>query len=1330
MKNTICWLLLALVMGVSAQEWDFTQGSCGWVPTKDLTARETPEGLELTFNGKYPNFLVEKLDFASAKYDYLELKYVAEGKLEGNGGIMFFGTKKAPNLNENAKYYMPAIVADGKEHVSLVQLYAGRGTPIWKNTETVVTSMRLDLVSGFTGKMLLKSIRLLSRDDLRASKNWPPANSKEWVFNNTNAGWDNARHLTATPTPDGLVLDLTDTYSNIDIRDIEVAPQGADFMQIEYVATGIPAATTGQLFFGTDTAPVLNEAAKFGVGSLKGDGKPHTHFINLHNGKAGTLWENAKAITRMRLDLVNQFPGKVTIKAIRLVDGESYWKEQDKKYAHLGIPARIKSEMPETSAAQAKTMQDPNAPRFSSPMTSPAGGSHFQGINYIRVDFALDSLPAKNLLQSMCDDEVIALFLNGNKVEHKWSDFWRTQDSLEIPQKYFKTGKNALCVAYENTGSIGGLMMDLQMVLADGKYLVVTPAQGVGTTKKPEDEWIKPDFECTWEKVETRPGPPSSPWTNTIPDYTSIKALNGKVELSVKPLQECNVEVTFRSATPFAEDEKFFGKYTTVGGALISSISGTLKELGGKLNPDGSAVIRFSPYKMPLYGVPQKGRWHFGIYGWSSEGQYSLEVASPERVVPGETAVLKLAQTPTGPVPMLNGKPFFFNILTSHQYKQQFSVPSGMEGKNSPFNVVVIRAGGAAETDWWKGPDQYDFEALDRTLSQLMYLYPDSMLGIYVWCHPSNWYEKLYPDRISKAHDGSKFGYYVSTVTFSDPEVRADAQRALTAFVNHCEKYFGSKIVLYNLMGGISCEWQGWQSHSPKFADFGVNAKRDFIKYAATHGVKVDEVPDADARMASDGGIFRNPKQHALAMLYDDYYNESVAECVRGIAEVTKKACNGNKLVGCYYGYLLEYANLGHCVNGGGHNDLALLLNSPDMDFFLSPQSYGIRALGMPNGEMKPFAAIREAGKLSILEDDTRTHLTQPAGFNQTVTLEHTLNVLKRNVGMYLAHKMPLNQLPLAGGNELDDPKIREMFTKSIKAGQYLMEKGLDPTTEIAAVVDEDSIKYLAATRAKHGMECNGVFDYNYKGELVEGNGRSVQALSGELLYYQREALGQIGAPVDVILLPDVKKVASKYKMFIFLNAFADSDELEKAFAVLRKNNLPTIITYGAGFIDNNGFNTATMSKLAGMTIANTQPGWLKLDWNQGGSIGSKYEVNPRFAVEDASAKPFGKYSDNGAVAVAEKGNVLFYGAATLDTEFIREYARKKGIHIYCDTRENLCAGGNIVSINARSAGKKTIHLPRKCRVEDIYSGEVVADNANEITLDMKAFETRVFLCK
>ena len=1154
-------------------------------------------------------------------------------------------------------------------------------------------------------------------------------NSRTWVFNNTNAGWNSTRNLISTITPEGLKLDLTGPNSGIEINGLELTTPGADFMRIEYTASGIPAVTRGQLYFATETNSTLNEIAKFAIGSLEGDGKDRVLYINLHSGRGCKLWENARYITRLRLNLVNQFPGKITIKNIRLVDSESYWKEQDGKYAHLGIPSRIRSEIPATGVNTTSPKQDDNAARFSSPMTAPAGSFSYQGCNYLRTEFMLDSIPRKNLLQSICDDQISALYLNGNRIDNQWSGYFRTMDILEIPRKYFKTGKNVLCIAYENKAGLGGLMLDLQMVLPNGEYRVVTPAQGSGTTEKPGDDWIKPDYKCDWKKVETRPGPPAAPWINMIPDYLSIKPLNGKVEISLRPLSGCDVEAVFRSSSSFAENEKFYGKFTTTGGTLIKSISGTLRELGGKVMPDGSVVIRFSPYPMPLYGVSQKGRWTFGIYGRSSEGNYSIKVSSPERIVPGEPAVLKLSQTAAGPVPMLNGKPFYFNILTCHQYKQQFSVPSGMEGKNSPFNVVAVRAGGSSETNWWIGPDKYDFAAVDRYLSRLMFLYPDSKLGVYVWCQPPHWYEKRYPDRIYKAHDGTKRGYYVSTVTFSDPEVRADAQRALTALVKHCEKYFGSRIVLYNLLGGISCEWQGWHIGTNKFADFGVNAKRDFIRYAAARGVTVTKVPDAKARMLSDGGIFRNPKRDALAMLYDDYYNESVAECIRGIAEAVKKACSGNKLVGCYYGYLLEFANLAHGINGSGHNDIARLLNSPDIDFFLSPNGYGIRSLGMPNGDMKPFASIRAAGKLSMLEDDTRTHLTPPAGFDQTVTLEHTLNILKRNVGMYLAHKMPLNQLPLAGGNELDAPEIRDMFTKTVAAGQYLMEKGLDPTAEIAAVVDANSCKYLAAVKNIQGIKGAGAFCYNYKGEIME-LGRAVQVLTGELLSYQRESLGQIGAPVDIILLEDVKKLASKYKLVIFLNAFEDSKELEQAFAALRKHKTAAIITYGAGFIDSNGFSTSAMSKLANMTVARTAPGRLKINWGAGTHFGSDYEVNPRFAVEDASAKVLGKYSDNGAVAVAEKGNVLFYGAATLDTEFLRGYARKKGVHIYCDTRENLCAGGSIVSINARSARRKTIRLPRPCRVEDIYSGEVISEKTSEFTLDMKAFETRVFLCK
>ena len=81
-----------------------------------------------------------------------------------------------------------------------------------------------------------------------------------------------------------------------------------------------------------------------------------------------------------------------------------------------------------------------------------------------------------------------------------------------------------------------------------------------------------------------------------------------------------------------------------------------------------------------------------------------------------------------------------------------------------------------------------------------------------------------------------------------------------------------------------------------------------------------------------------------------------------------------------------------------------------------------------------------------------------------------------------------------------------------------------------------------------------------------------------------------------------------------------------------------------------------------------------------------------------------------------------------LDTAFIRDIARKEGVHIYIDTDENLHASNDIVSIHARSKGVKTIRLPRRCDVVEIYSGRTVARDTDVIEIPMEAFDTQVFL--
>ena len=1150
--------------------------------------------------------------------------------------------------------------------------------------------------------------------------------AQEWHFNNTAAGWTTPYRATHTLSPDGIVINVTGPNFRFMIETCNFEPKDTEYMEITYTASKFVSNTGGQLFFGTKAVRKLNEAAKFYV-RLLADGEEHTTYIPLNVGTAGDLWRNAERITCIRLDPINQYPGVLTVRSIRLINAKEYAALKQKKLENLGVPFSIPVTIPKEGATVSRPSHyDKYAPHYSSPMAAPKGNFNTSGVHFIRIEFNCQAIPAKTLLQCMCDDAVRNAYLNGRKIDASWSTEWAIPTVLQLPPADFRIGKNVLAFEYGNDSSIGGIMMDLQLLHDNGDFQIVTTEKAQGVAASAPDGWYNVDYKCDWPTVDTRPGPPHSPWSACNPVYQSIRKNRGTAAIKIIKIDGATADITIKGEPPLMDDDKVFVRLYTLKGNIIDFKSGTVKELQGKRKDDGSVSFHFDDFSLPQYGSAMDGSWQFGVYDRSVEGDTKHPFHLPDRVMPGEPAVMTIAKTPNGPVSMLNGKPFYFNMLTFHH----FNVPNGVEGPNSPFNVAIIRVGGYGDSGrWWVGPDQYDFTTVDANLSMLVKRFPDSMLALHIWCHPDPWYERTYPERISHQEDGKTVAYYMATVSFSNPDYQADARRAVAALVAHCEKFFGPKMVLYNLMGGATCEWQGWNCHTAHFADYNPHALNDFQAYAKKHGTTVNAIPTPEARTRSDGGLFRNPITDKDAILYDRFYNDAMADCIDGIAEAVKKTCNGTKLVGCYYGYLMEYGNLDYCVNCGGHNATWRLVESPYMDFFMSPQSYAIRGLGAPNADMKPYGTFINNGKFSILEDDTRTCLLPKTGYEQTLNMPLTLNVLKRNIGMSLARRQPLMQLPLVGGNELNAPEIRQLFTRSVQVGQYLMENGSAPTAQIAAVIDERALQLLASSRAKQ-VVCPEKDCYRYSqdsGQLLDSL-RGVMPLTGDLLYYQRYQLARFGAPVDVIMLEDVVRNADKYKVVIFLNSFTNTPALHAAFDALRKRNVKIVVAYGAGFIDDKGININDMNALTGMQFKQIADGALKVSFDGKRATGQNYPVNPRFTVADSDAVAYGKYLDSGEVAVAEKNDIVFYGGALLDTAFIRNLARKQGIHIFMEDDENLYASNDIISIHAKSKGIKKIRLPRHCDVVEIYSGRTVARDTDVIEVPMEAFETQVFL--
>ena len=129
-------------------------------------------------------------------------------------------------------------------------------------------------------------------------------------------------------------------------------------------------------------------------------------------------------------------------------------------------------------------------------------------------------------------------------------------------------------------------------------------------------------------------------------------------------------------------------------------------------------------------------------------------------------------------------------------------------------------------------------------------------------------------------------------------------------------------------------------------------------------------------------------------------------------------------------------------------------------------------------------------------------------------------------------------------------------------------------------------------------------------------------------------------------------------------------------------------------------------------------------------SFGAPYELDPLFAVQDPTAEALGVYRDTGQVALAVKqvgrSRSVFCGSHILPPDLLRNLARAAGVHIYSDSGDVLHANDSFVMLHTGTAGEKTIHLPRRSDVVEVYEGKVLFRDVESFTLDEAAETTRL----
>lgn len=66
-------------------------------------------------------------------------------------------------------------------------------------------------------------------------------------------------------------------------------------------------------------------------------------------------------------------------------------------------------------------------------------------------------------------------------------------------------------------------------------------------------------------------------------------------------------------------------------------------------------------------------------------------------------------------------------------------------------------------------------------------------------------------------------------------------------------------------------------------------------------------------------------------------------------------------------------------------------------------------------------------------------------------------------------------------------------------------------------------------------------------------------------------------------------------------------------------------------------------------------------------------------------------------------------------------------MHIYDDAGDFVCANNVMVAVHTTYAGKRTIRLPRTCKVTDAFTGELVAEKTDAFSNVLKQYETRMW---
>jgi len=625
------------------------------------------------------------------------------------------------------------------------------------------------------------------------------------------------------------------------------------------------------------------------------------------------------------------------------------------------------------------------------------------------------------------------------------------------------------------------------------------------------------------------------------------------------------------------------------------------------------------------------------------------------------------------------------------------------------------------------------FGPIDALVSQVLAADPDAYILPRLQFVPTNYWARTHPDQMADYSNG-----FEGDVSLASPEFWADCVDALDALIAHFSDPStpgGDRVIGFHLDRG---EWFYDATSGYDQSPLNQTAFQNWLhaKYQNLYALRAawhdGEVTFDDAQIPAWPGVAAVLKKTDTPLYstrregrwpdYAQFSSDMVAEIISGLAEAVKTLSQNRLLVAASYGYTLEFAGR----NDSGHLALGKLLQSPHLDIVAGPNSYAGRGVGSPSAFGAPLDSVTLRGKLWLVEDDTKTFLagteTDDTYNPKIASGADTQAIHQRHFGAALAHRAGVTWMDLWGQGWLNSPDIwRELgsLTRASARWEQIVPSAPMPP-DVAVFVDEASLAYLK----------------------TDSNGLGVNLVSRT-----RDLLLKAGASVGFYLQSDVTQPnCPDAKLYLFLNALRLTTEERAAVREkLQKPGKTLAWLYAPGVFDENGPASEEAGEVVGMALRQ-QP------WNsRGGSValdikhpitdrirgvkrlGTDEILNPLFAVSDPQATVIAEYAATGAASLAVREHKagwksVFFGDPQLTTELLRGLYAYANIPVYDAQDDAVYAGDGSLTIHGSFTGQRTISLPRKASVYDVFDGKIIATNARSFRVFVRARTTRLFL--